>query len=62
MSVIKMTPLTRLSQSNAAPQEPDDSQLPVFATPKDAWAAMKARELRSGDAFMTPDGQIRIAK
>jgi hypothetical protein len=37
-------------------------QLPVFATPKHAWAAMKARELRSGDQFMTADGQIRIAK
>jgi hypothetical protein len=57
-----MTPLSRLGQTHAASQQPDDARLPVFATPKDAWAAMKARELRSGDTFMTPDGQIRIAK
>jgi hypothetical protein len=57
-----MTPLSRLGQSHERLQEPDDVQLPVFAAPKDAWAAMKARELKSGDQFMTPDGQIRIAK
>jgi hypothetical protein len=62
MRDIAMTPLSRLGQSVEGPPEPDDAQMPVFATPKDAWTAMKARELRSGDQFMTPDGQIRIAK
>jgi len=62
MDNILITPLSRLGQSYDVQRKPDDAQLPVFATPKDAWAAMKARELRSGDPFMTPDGQIRIAK
>jgi hypothetical protein len=34
----------------------------TYNTPREAYAAMRRGELRSGDQFMTPDGQIRSAK
>lgn len=47
------------AKPNAAQEQP---QMPSYSTPQEAYAAMKAGKLKSGDQFMTPDGQIRIAK
>lgn len=47
--------------SKATPAE-KPTPMPTFTTPQDAYAAMRAGKLKSGDQFMTPDGEIRTAK
>jgi hypothetical protein len=65
----RLSPRTRAllegePQGSTSQQEPANgkSAVPTFSTPRDVLAAMKSGKLKSGDQFMTPDGQIRIAK
>lgn len=37
------------------------SGMKTYTTPQDAYVAMRRGDLRTGDRFMTPDGQIRSA-